>query len=247
MKNKRHTEEFLKDKLRLKAKRLLLNEDYRADLKKYNKATTILTKYLDTDKYDIVKPYDLKTLEDAANGKIILAAEVCDIVNIMKEDKKYIYIRIRKDEPKHCLLYYMDRLFDVYLVNKPKTRFRREQNGALEVWAEWMKLGLSAKKGFPKIAKKLNIPLSTAKSRWYRAHEILFKQSYEPQSIKEEGKAVELCSRCKDITCYKDRKIMDWIPCYEYIRLAGKRYQREKTMSKKQFNTTHFGEIQDEE
>lgn len=135
--------------------------------------------------------------------------------------------------------------------SNPQGRFRKEQIDALMVWEEWQKSGLPAKKGFPKIASRMSIPLSTVKTRWYKAYSIINKKPYEPKKIKKElgEKAVELCSKCKDVTCYKDKgtgENMDWIPCYKYSRLACKEDQREKTMSEKQFKISHFGEIQEE-
>ena len=201
------------------------------------------------------------------------------MVEVIDSEDDCLHIKINTETPREIIHWRIDSILDSYLprhivdfmreagrkgftdeeINRtlkekynyplPKQRFRREQTKALDVWEEWVQSGVSAKKGFPKIAKKLDIPLSTVKSRWYKAFELINQIPYDPKRGREglKGKADELCSNCKDSKCYKESgESLGWIPCPKYIELAGKKYQREKTMSKKGIELSHFGELPEE-
>lgn len=162
---------------------------------------------------------------------------VCPVGGITDKSKKegFIHFRINPKISREVIHY----LIDMHLNNdaklepqKHKGRFRGEQIQALEVWEEWINSGLSGKKGFPQIAKKLHLPLSTVKTLWYRAHAIVLGKKYVKPLIDKEdakNKALELlCSKCKDIQCYKEQKgRMERIPCAAYLKIAPKDYTQE--------------------
>ena len=103
----------------------------------------------------------------------------------------------------------------------------------LQVWDMWE--GYGHKRCFHLIAKKLNIPESTVKSRWRSAYKLIYKKEYTKEHAKDE--AIQLCAKCKDEgKCYKliknvktgvsEMKMSE--PCAAYLKLAGPKYSREK-------------------
>ena len=129
---------------------------------------------------------------------------------------------------------------------KPKQRFRAEQTKVLEIWEAW---SLAKTKPLSLIAKEFELPYSTARSRWIRAYLLIHGEKYIPRKVRTENKEKALstlCSKCKTAKCYKSgENQMEQIPCAEYIALAGRGYQREKTLSKKQDDLINSGELAD--
>lgn len=159
---------------------------------------------------------------------------VCPVSQVDNRKKGFVYFRINPNISREIIHY----LIDMHLNNdaklepqKPKGRFRVERIQALQVWEEWINSGFSGKKGFPQIAKKLHLPLSTVKTLWYSAHVIVLGKKYVKPVIDKEGakkNAIELlCSKCKDAQCYKEHKGKDWIGCAAYLKIAPKDYMQE--------------------
>lgn len=96
----------------------------------------------------------------------------------------------------------------------------------LEVWDLYDKAGQKPwQKTFRQISRKVGRPLSTVKDQWYKAYEKIHGKRYDPESKytteEKRGDATELCSKCPHgAVCYK--KSGDWIPCQDYLRIAGK-------------------------
>jgi hypothetical protein len=103
----------------------------------------------------------------------------------------------------------------------------------LTVWDLWDEAGQPARQSFPEIAKKLDIPESTVKARWYRAYELIYEKPYENDPVKRredrENKAIkELCLNCKNPVCGEQHGA-EWIGCPDYIKMVGGDTFREKT------------------
>jgi hypothetical protein len=106
----------------------------------------------------------------------------------------------------------------------------------LEVWDSWIASGEPARRAFPAIAKRLNIPESTVKARWHRAHVFIYGKPYETDPAKRrkqlEDKAMELlCLKCTDPVC-GNKHGADEIGCPAYVKMAGKNTPRERTYEK---------------
>lgn len=181
------------------------------------------------------KPIDPKTVSKEDLDYCPNHSEIVD--DGYRDDEGYLYFKVKPDEPRIIIRHLIDALLNIYGdKEKKKSRFRKEQADALDIYKAWMESGLSARKGFPKIAKQFKIPESTVKTRWYKAYSIIFSKRYDSDKIKEQAKdkgTAELCAKCKDATCYKGGTVgdNDWIPCSEFLRFAGKGFQREKTMN----------------
>lgn len=193
-----------------------------------------------TDKATVRDAYDNKLRELVCviplkktyllDGSCILSSENT-YQKMIDDHTPYIFFGVNLRAPKDIIHFLIDHYLDAYGAN-PKGRFRGESIQALQVWEEWINSGLSGKKGFPQIAKKLHLPLSTVKTLWYRAHVIVLGKKYVKPLIDKEdakNKALELlCSKCKDIQCYKERKgRMERIPCAAYLKIAPKDYTQE--------------------
>jgi hypothetical protein len=77
---------------------------------------------------------------------------------------------------------------------------------------------------FKIISKKLKLPVSTIKSRWYTVYEKIYGIPYDPEikisTEEKKAKADELCIQCPyGAKCYRSG---DWFPCAEYMKIAGK-------------------------
>lgn len=98
----------------------------------------------------------------------------------------------------------------------------------LAVWDAWV--GYSQRRCFKLIAKQLNIPESTVKDRWRLAYRLINGQEYSREVAA--GEADALCARCKDQKkCYQTvGGKMEFYPCHEYLKLAGKNCTREKLL-----------------
>lgn len=253
-KSKKRIEQQERIRHKTKAMELTLNENYKADLDKYNKTEGMLPKVLRKGYiehiYSIAEPYDMTTLESVKNGNELLMQEIYRVVDYVEPEeprkKGYIYLKIKKNEPKERILHMLNLILDIEQKEIPKgKRFREEKLKALELF----KRHLSAKtKSLSCIAHELGMSYATARSRWMNAYSLIYGKRYIPQEVKSnlKAKADRLCAECKAPKCYEVKK--DWmeqIPCADFIALAGKGYQREKTLSKKQGNLTHSGEIID--
>ena len=109
----------------------------------------------------------------------------------------------------------------------PEKRFKwlSTVDELLEVWDLYDQAGQQPwRKTFQQISKTVNRPVSTVKEQWYAAYERIYRQPYEP-GIKyatedKRGEADGLCAECPHGACYK--KSGDWIPCKDYLKIAGK-------------------------
>lgn len=102
----------------------------------------------------------------------------------------------------------------------------------LEVWDSWVEGGEPARQAFPAIAKRLDIPESTVKARWYRAYELIYGAPYEndPAKRREQrtDKALALCLKCTNPIC-RNKHGGEEIGCPAYEKLAGKNISRERS------------------
>lgn len=96
----------------------------------------------------------------------------------------------------------------------------------LQVWDLYEKAGQTPIiKSFALVASQMGRPLSTVKSQWYTAYEKIYGEKYDPESVfsteEKRSTADALCARCPhSFKCY--RKNGDWVPCADFLRLAGK-------------------------
>ena len=128
----------------------------------------------------------------------------------------------------HKLLTHYQNILGLDEIKKTRLKWLRLTDELLEVWDLYDQAG--QKPGvitFKIISNKIGKPLSTVKSQWYMAYEKIFGRVYDPE-IKystEEKKtdATKLCVKCPhDAKCY--RKV-DWYPCVDYLKIAGKEKQ----------------------
>ena len=103
----------------------------------------------------------------------------------------------------------------------------------LQVWDLWDEAGQPARQSFPNIAKKLDIPESTVKSRWYKAYELIYDEPYSNNPAKRKNDQIEralqeLCLKCTDPIC-GNKHGAEEIGCPAFERIAGKSLPREKT------------------
>jgi len=100
----------------------------------------------------------------------------------------------------------------------------------LQVWDLYSAAGRQpVKTTFRQIAKKVGRPLSTVRDQWLIVYGKIFDEQYkleEKYSTEEKrASADELCAKCPHATAGKTPKCYrsgDFIPCAEYLRLAGK-------------------------
>ena len=111
-----------------------------------------------------------------------------------------------------------------------KTRFKwlPMTDDLLAVWDAWE--GYGKRYSFRLIAKKLQIPESTAKDRWRKAYQQIYRKDFSPRDYKKS--AVDICANCKDAgKCNRlVGKEMTFHPCAEYQKRAGKDYMRERLL-----------------
>ena len=244
-------------------KKLLLSDNYKQDLKEiddliekdapnvdYNKAVKEFQK-----KHSIHPYYTIEKLQEIEKALIENDIEKflelffhydpdVDLVPKSKHDSSsYLKFQVKPDAPRYIIHFLIDEYLNRYELTRPKSqkkKFRKEQFLALEIWKEWQKLNLPSRRAFPEIASKLRISVSTVKTRWYKAHEIILGKPYdlnEMKGIKEElkraarGKADKLCAKCNDPKCYREKEgELEQIPCPEYLKLAYKGSLRERIM-----------------
>lgn len=253
-KSKEKTAEEIQKRNQPKAKALLNNPDYIKEIREYEKLLKkqkrekkkSAIRELDLeevrkankicDKFSLEFPYPLDELEAIADGKTFFIGGLneVDITQSEPDEEGFLHFKIKAGASRYIIHYILDLLLDSYSSNDRKRRFRKENIKAFEVWEEWQKSALSVKKGFPQIAKKLKINLSTVKTRWYKSYFLVYRKPYNQNEVKKQAKKAgeELCPKCTDVKCYKQREgHMEWIPCAEYLNLAGKEYLREKKMS----------------
>lgn len=107
-----------------------------------------------------------------------------------------------------------------------RKRNRDEAWVQLEVWDLWSDAGRKPwQRTFRAISREVGRKESTVKSQWYRAYELINGEPYDPISKysteEKRAEADQLCAQCPSgMTCYK--KTGDWIPCSDYVRMAGK-------------------------
>jgi hypothetical protein len=105
----------------------------------------------------------------------------------------------------------------------------------LAVWDLWMEAGEPARQAFPVISKRLNVPESTVRARWLKAHLLIYNKPYETDPVKRRDqrtdKALELCLKCTNPVC-GNKYGGDEIGCPAYEKIAGKNTPRERTYEK---------------
>lgn len=261
-------------KFQLKAVKLLEDKNYAKDIERWKKAGYIgneadkIAKAI-SNKYSITMPYPLdylKAVKDAkqplrtADGRIDLP-EGGHIVKIINADMRrndatgryeieidegkgvqegYFYFRIKCNVPRALIHFSLDHYLIRMNMNKPRKRFREEQIEALKIWEE-----RRLRKPFRQIASELNIREPAAKKQFYKAHEIIFGKKYNPADyekpeIKKEYLKRE-CNTCKERPTCKDQ-CPDVI---EFVEQDSKGYLREKALTQKRHDMTHFGERMD--
>lgn len=100
----------------------------------------------------------------------------------------------------------------------------------LQVWDLYSAAGRQpVKTTFRQIAKIVGRPLSTVRDQWLIVYEKIFDEQYKPEekysTEEKRASADELCAKCPHATAGKTPKCYrsgDFIPCAEYLRLAGK-------------------------
>jgi hypothetical protein len=137
-----------------------------------------------------------------------------------------------RDEVAELVKQHQDKI-GLGLEDIPQKRFKWLPivDDLLEVWDLYHQAGKQPwQKTFRQISQKVKRPLSTVKSQWCQAYEKINGKPYDPESkyTTEEKRrdADQLCSECPhDAVCYK-KKNGEWIPCPEYLKIAG----REKSL-----------------
>lgn len=105
-------------------------------------------------------------------------------------------------------------------------RDRKEAWFQLKVWDLWYEAGRKPwQRTFRAISKEVGRKESTVKSQWYRAYELINGKPYDPiskyRTEEKRAEADKFCAQCPwGMKCYK--KTGDWIPCSDYVRMAGK-------------------------
>ncbi len=163
------------------------------------------------------------------------------IFNVIRHDDGKVTLTINPQCPRDIIYHALDKVLGP---SPNKKRFRtKEQNKSLDVFDKWKS---AKKKPLSHIVRELGISYSTAKTRWRRAHYLLYGETYNHREVKPERKedALQLCATCKEPNCYSAKKdAMGQILCAAFVAHAGKGYQREKTMSEEQSNYTLYGEV----
>lgn len=163
------------------------------------------------------------------------------IFNVIRHDDGKVTLTINTRHTRELIYHELDKVLGP---SPNKKRFRtKEQNKALDVFYEREPAKTPP---LSHIARNSGISYSTAKTRWRRAYYLLYGETYNPRRVKPERKkaALELCSACRKPECFSVKNgRMEQILCADFVALAGKDYQREKTMSKKQLDYSQFGEV----
>ena len=127
---------------------------------------------------------------------------------------------------------------DSAIIWKPpeNNRERKEAWGQLEVW----KLR-KQRKNFRWISRELRISEDLAKKRFYRAYELVQRESYDPDRYRKEGWKVRksdllrICDNCKDQRCLEQMETGgEWTPCPEVLNYINQDYvpRKEKLLKK---------------
>ena len=110
-------------------------------------------------------------------------------------------------------------------LKKARLKWLPKVDELLEVWDLYDQAGQKPTvMTFKIISKKVGRPLSTVKSQWYKAYEMIFGEVYDPEikytTEEKKTEATKLCAECPhDAKCYRRG---DWSPCADYLRIAGK-------------------------
>ncbi len=110
-----------------------------------------------------------------------------------------------------------------------ETRFKWLSNveKLLKVWDLWEEAGKTpALQTFRNIARETGRPLSTVKSQWLQAYEMINGKKYDPDkkytTPEKQEVAIALCASCAE-DCYREvGGHMEFYPCPEYDRIWGK-------------------------
>ncbi len=162
----------------------------------------------------------------------------------LKRQGSYILNRLTSGQPSKTLLLGVDLsrskeaiLAEVEMLVDHYREVYQEVNGAerlrwlpiaeelLEVWDLYEQAGKSpARVTFRTVSKKVNRPLSTVKSQWRLAYELIHGEPYDPDAKyaneRTRAAADHLCARCPHgAKCYRGG---GWYPCSDYLAVAGK-------------------------
>ena len=144
-------------------------------------------------------------------------------VKLYDSHKSHILIKVDPNTPREIIHFYLDRLLDsIRIENQLKKRFTKEQRDALKVW-EARKL----RKPFPAIARELNIPVSTAKMRFFKAYEIFYNKKYNPKDYEKPAIKKEYLKReCKTCSDYSSCNVLcpDVLPFAEQDQVSQREY-----------------------
>jgi hypothetical protein len=158
---------------------------------------------------------------------------------------KYLFVGIDLSRTKEVIIAEVSDLVTQHqdrsglgLEDIPQKRFKWLSivDDLLEVWDSWIASGEPARRAFPTIAKRLNIPESTVKARWHRAHVFIFGKPYETDPAKKreqlEDKAMKLlCLKCTNPVC-GNKDGGNEIGCPAYVKMVGKNTPSERTYKK---------------
>ena len=158
---------------------------------------------------------------------------------------KYLFVGIDLSRTKEVIIAEVSDLVTQHqdrsglgLEDIPQKRFKWLSivDDLLKVWDSWIASGEPARRAFPAIAKRLNIPESTVKARWHMAHVFIFGKPYEINAAKRRDQATDktlkaLCLRCEKGVCGKKHGGYE-IGCPAYVKMAGKNSPSERTYEK---------------
>jgi len=178
---------------------------------------------------ELISPQPLKRLLISVNLERSKASIMAEVERLVTQELN-LY---QKDLSKHWFFHRDGMIVNTKRDNKkPRLKWLSIFDDLLAVWDLWIESGEPARQAFPIIAKRLNLPESTVKARWYRAYELIYKTPYEINPIKRKelrtDKALELCLKCTNPIC-GNRHGGNEIGCPAYEKIAGKNTPRERT------------------
>jgi hypothetical protein len=153
---------------------------------------------------------------------------------------KYLFVALDLSRTKEVILAEVDELITQHkkevALNSEDIPQKRNKwlplvNELQEVWDLYEGAGQQPwQKTFRKISDKVGRPLSTVKDQWRQAYKQIYDVQYDKDSkyTTEEKRrnADQLCSKCPHRAkgsplprCYNKS---DWIPCQDYLKIAGK-------------------------
>jgi hypothetical protein len=160
--------------------------------------------------------------------------KILNLLTYSDPEKTTLLLSIDLARSKETILAEVENCIDLQR-GKLKNRLKWVSNRDkfFQVWKMWEESGEPARQAFPAIAKRLNVPKTTVKARWYLAYELIYGEPYETDPAKRreqrEKKATrKLCGKCTNPICDPENG-GDWIGCPDYVKLVGKNTPRERT------------------